>query len=236
MVPGAAVSPKAIYAPTGLHPPRCNRQGVGGVVSGDGRLVTDGEGPGMTGDLDVLAEQGVAVVGTGGATMVPYHWETMSVLQEITRNHRNGVHTHTTYAYTFAGPGVEESQVKGGVIGAFQDPQIWGPEIQQQVTAAQLLPALAAVQAGRTLEFGPFALTAERLSAGEKSVAWSEVQEITTKNGFLSVKQQGRWLKMSVRTVSRIPNFFLFRMLAEHLVEAARAPRQHPQHFGGPAH
>lgn len=41
------------------------------------------------------------------------------------------------------------------------------------------------------------------------------------------MKQQGRWLNMTTRAVSRIPNFFVFRTLADHLVEAARGPQQH---------
>lgn len=177
-------------------------------------------------------DRGVAVVGTGGATMVPYRWEEMSVLQEITKHYRNGRYIRTTYVYTLSGPGVEASRVKGGTLDGFERPEAWGAEIQQQVTAVQLPPALATIRAGLSLEFGPFSLNAERLSSGDKSVAWSEVQAIKTERGFLSVKQQGRWLNMTTRAVSRIPNFFVFRTLADHLVEAARSSQQH----GGAGH
>ncbi|MBB4924225.1 DUF6585 family protein [Kitasatospora kifunensis] len=168
-----------------------------------------------------IYERGVALLGTGGATVKAYRWDDMSVLQNITRHHRNGGYTHTTYAYTLSAPGVETTRVNGGVIGTFQDPDTWGPEIQQRVTAAQLPPALDAVRAGRTVEFGPFSVSAERLTAGGKSAAWSEIQEIKIERGYLSVKQQGRWLSLSFEAVSRIPNFFVFRTLADRLVEAA---------------
>jgi hypothetical protein len=172
-----------------------------------------------------IYELGVAVVGTGGTTAKPYRWADITVLQNITRHHRNGVYTHTTYAYTLSGPGVEATRVNGGVVGTFEQPDTWGTEIQQQVTTAQLPCAVAAVQAGQTLEFGGFAVNAERLTAGGKSVAWVDVQQIKTDKGYLSVKQQGRWLNMTVRAVSQIPNFFVFRALADHLVETARSPR-----------
>ncbi|MCC9309514.1 hypothetical protein LN042_20935 [Kitasatospora sp. RB6PN24] len=170
-------------------------------------------------------ERGVAVVETGGATMKAFRWDDASVLQNITKHYRNGVYTHTSYLYTLSGPGGETARVKGGTIGGFEAPDTWGTEIQQQVTAVQLPPALATIQAGLTLEFGPFAVNAERLSAGGKSVAWSEVQEIRTNKGYLSIKQQGRWLNMTTKAVSQIPNFFVFRTLADLLVEAARTPR-----------
>jgi hypothetical protein len=177
-------------------------------------------------------ERGVAVVGTGGTTLVPYRWADMTVLQNITRHYRNGVYTHTSHVYTLSGPGVETSQVKGGTANTFEQPEVWGAEIQQQVTEAQLPPALATVRAGLALQFGPFTVNAERLSAGEKSVAWSEVQELKTEKGFLSVKQQGRWFNMAAKAVSRIPNFFVFRTLADQLLAESRSPQQ----YWGPGH
>ncbi|WP_329582544.1 hypothetical protein OG500_21280 [Kitasatospora sp. NBC_01250] len=168
-----------------------------------------------------IHDSGVAVVGTGGATVDAYRWESMSVLQDITEYHRGGAHMRTTHVYTFAGPGVGSSRVKGGTVGAFENPGTWGGEIQQQVTAAQLPLALAAVQAGQTLQFGPYTVSAERLTAGSKAVGWSEVQAISTEKGHLTVKRQGRWLNMTATPVRRIPNFFVFRTLADRLVESA---------------
>ncbi|GAA1980047.1 DUF6585 family protein [Kitasatospora viridis] len=172
-----------------------------------------------------IHEHGVAVVGTGGASMAIFRWAEMSVLQNIVRHTRNGVHTHTTYAYTLSGPGMPTTQVNGGVVGTFHDPVTWGTEIQQQVTNAQLPPALAAVQAGQVLTFGSFTVNAHGLTAGNKGVAWAEVQQIKTERGFLSIKQQGRWLSLTSMPVSRIPNFFVFRTLADHLTESARGQR-----------
>ncbi|MFF7637402.1 DUF6585 family protein [Kitasatospora sp. NPDC008050] len=168
-----------------------------------------------------IHEGGVAVVGTGGATVRAYRWQDMSVLQDVTEQHRNGVPVRTTYTYTLQGPDVESSRVRGGVVGTLRSPEVWGTEIQQQVTAAQLPLALAAVRAGRTVEFGPFVVSAERLTAGAKSVAWSEVRAVRTEKGYLSVKRQGRWLNLTATAVSRIPNVFVLRALADRLVESA---------------
>jgi hypothetical protein len=89
------------------------------------------------------------------------------------------------------------------------------------VTEAQLPSALEALQAGRTLEFGKFKVNAQQLTAGSNSVAWSQVQDLKTERGLLSVKKEGRWTSFSVSAIREIPNFFVFRALADILIESA---------------
>jgi hypothetical protein len=166
-------------------------------------------------------ERGVAVAGPGVEAVKAFRWDEMSVRQDITRHVRNGAHTHTTYSFELAAPGVPATRINGGTVGTFEAAETWSSLIQQRVTEAQLPSALEALQAGRTLEFGKFKVNAQQLTAGSNSVAWSQVQDLKTEQGLLSVKKEGRWTSFSVSAIREIPNFFVFRALADVLIESA---------------
>ncbi|MFC4908741.1 DUF6585 family protein [Actinomadura gamaensis] len=158
-----------------------------------------------------LFERGLTTAFGGQFRAVRY--DSTSVLQDIVRYTRYGQTTRITYAYTLTDVGGEQVTLRGG----FANPEQWGPAIQQAVTDAQLPQAVARLQAGQRLEFGPLWLTPDEVGSGTKSVPWHQVDEVKVSNGLVSLRVTGKWLSLSTTSVSRIPNFFVFIAVANYL-------------------
>ncbi|KAA2261434.1 hypothetical protein F0L68_16735 [Solihabitans fulvus] len=152
-----------------------------------------------------------------------FRYDSTTVLQHIVRHTRNGVHTHTTYAYTLTDTTGESTVLREG----YARPTEWGPAIQESVTRAQLPTALAALNAGQRVTFGDLWMSREEVGSGVKSVRWPEIQEVKVHNGYVTIKIAGKWRGLTTTMVRQIPNFFVFLTLAERLRESwGGAPRQ----------
>ncbi|MFF2552251.1 DUF6585 family protein [Nocardia sp. NPDC058058] len=167
-----------------------------------------------------LFERG-AVVQSGGRTHV-FRWETVSVIEDITRvSHRMyGSETGVswTYRYQLTDPSGADYLITDRFVGAEQ----WGPEIRRRVTAAQLPLALAAAETGKSLEFGSITLSHGAIRAHNRSVPWGEVQEIRVDKGYIAIRVAGEWLSLTKVAANAIPNVFVFLELAERLRTLAR--------------
>ncbi|GGK04550.1 hypothetical protein GCM10011583_40410 [Streptomyces camponoticapitis] len=103
--------------------------------------------------------------------------------------------------------------------GDFGLPEVWGPVIRRAVTDAQMPPALAALERGERLVFGPVWITADEIGSRRTSLRWARVQRIEILNGSVAVRAAGRWQVWGTAG-SGIPNLCVFRALAEHLAGA----------------
>ncbi|MGW2813571.1 DUF6585 family protein [Streptomyces sp. NPDC001415] len=158
-----------------------------------------------------LFEHGLTSAHRGAVRVVRYADTT--VLQNNVRHTQYGQTTRITYAYTVTDTTGTQIVLQAG----YAQPHEWGPAIQQAVTEAQLPQAVAQLNAGRRLEFGPLWLTPTEIGSGGKSTPWSQVEEVAVKDGFVRIRVAGRWSALSMTAVSRIPNFLVFRALADHL-------------------
>ncbi|WP_414169335.1 DUF6585 family protein [Streptoverticillium reticulum] len=73
------------------------------------------------------------------------------------------------------------------------------------------------LDAGQRLDFGPLCLTAAEIGSGGKSVPWQQVEEIAVRDGYVKLRVAGRWSSLTVTPVRLIPNFFVFRALADRI-------------------
>ncbi|MFI6051056.1 DUF6585 family protein [Streptomyces violascens] len=162
-----------------------------------------------------LFEHGLTSAHRGGVQVVRY--ADTSVLQNIVRHTQYGQTTRITYAYTVTDTTGAQVVLRAG----YAQPHEWGPAIQQAVTEAQLPQAAAQLNAGRRLEFGPLWLTPTEIGSGNKSTPWPQVEEVEVKDGYVRIRVAGRWSALSMTAVSRIPNFFVFRALADHLLRGS---------------
>lgn len=82
-----------------------------------------------------------------------------------------------------------------------------GTIISEAVVRSQLPRALAAMQSGNDLPFGPITLNAQEIRIAHHRLLWSEVGDVTVENGFLYVLKPGQMklLGLSV-AVMHIPN------------------------------
>ncbi len=142
-----------------------------------------------------------------------FRWPTTAVRQRIVEHKRNGVHERTTHHYHLTGPDGQELSLGDDLV----DPEKWGREIQEGVTRARLPVALRTVAGGGTVDFGPIAVDAQGVTAKARSVPWSDIEQIKVVQGHVSLRVAGKWLPLIHTEVSRIPNFFVFFSLAEHL-------------------
>ncbi|MFG3280720.1 DUF6585 family protein [Streptomyces sp. NPDC048111] len=95
------------------------------------------------------------------------------------------------------------------------DAHTWEHALEQAVTRARLPGALVALRRGERVSFGEVWLTSEQVGSATMRMPWTEVQRIGVSGAFLSVTVGGRRRRLGP-AVSRIPNVFVFRALADH--------------------
>ncbi|WNF28649.1 hypothetical protein RI138_18420 [Streptomyces sp. C11-1] len=100
----------------------------------------------------------------------------------------------------------------------FLYPHLWGDHIQGRVTQAQLGGAIARVQQGESVNFGPYTVNRDGVSDKKYSAAWPEIIEIGFGAGaFMFNGHQRRSTVPEGAEVFRIPNLDLFVKLCRHL-------------------
>lgn len=168
-------------------------------------------------------ESGLVYIDDLGQASV-LRWHTSAVHQRIVHHTRNGAHTRTTYEYRLTGPdGPTLTLRRNSAMPGLADPEKWGREIQQGITSAQLPFALRVIADGGTVTFGPIQVTGEAVAAnGGGPVPWSAVEKIDVSQGRVALRVAGKWLALIHTEVGRIPNFFVFHALAQHLRTEAR--------------
>jgi hypothetical protein len=155
-----------------------------------------------------LYEHGLVAAQRGALRVVRY--ENTSVRQSITKFERTG---RIEYRYRITDITGAQVELRGNL----EHPQDWGPAIQSGVADAQIPLVWSTVQAGRKAEFGPFWMTFSELGSARKSVPWSQIERINIDDGSVVVDVVGRLLFMMHAEVRDIPNFPVFRTLAQHL-------------------
>jgi hypothetical protein len=98
-----------------------------------------------------------------------------------------------------------------------------GDPIIRRTTEALLPQALADLQAGKTLPFGPWRLGLQGIGRERKLVPWPDVTRVLVANGQIQVLAAGRLRSAATAAVEHIPNHLLLLALAERL--QPRQPR-----------
>ncbi|MEV4742886.1 DUF6585 family protein [Streptomyces sp. NPDC049555] len=170
-----------------------------------------------------LFEHGLVFTGPGTSLHV-HRWDAVSVLERIRDPTRNSLYYGRTWIYTLIAPGGRAVRIRGGMTegGGIANVEQWGPAILRAVTEAQLPGALAALEQGRTLEFGSLAVSRDAVTALGVSVAWAQTGDVTYKGGDLIIKAVGGRRTLVRTSVLRIPNHPLLDVLIRHLRDSAR--------------
>ncbi|MFE4627863.1 DUF6585 family protein [Streptomyces mirabilis] len=159
-----------------------------------------------------LFEHGLAEVGKSGEASV-FRWDTMTVLQEITERYANGIYVGTTYVYTLYR--ADGTTLK--VTGFYDQPERWGPALQQEITRAQLPGLLAGLEQGGTLTYGEFSVNLGGVATSKDSLTWPQIEKAELSQGVLVLRKAGKKLPWARMPVKKIPNLFLFLALVEQL-------------------
>ena len=94
-----------------------------------------------------------------------------------------------------------------------------GSAMAQGITQAQVPRAWQALQSGQTLTFAPFSINQQGIGNGREWLPWSQVQEITRKDGRVSIKKVGM---PQAWGSALIPNCRVFTTMAEDFRQQAR--------------
>lgn len=159
-----------------------------------------------------LFEHGLAEVGKSGEVSV-FRWDTMTVLQEITERYANGIYVGTTYVYTLYR--ADGTTLK--VTGFYDQPERWGPALQQEITRAQLPGLLAGLEQGGTLTYGELSVNLGGVATSKDSLTWPQIEKAELSQGVLVLRKAGKKLPWARMPVKKIPNLFLFLALVEQL-------------------
>ncbi|MFC9435201.1 DUF6585 family protein [Nocardia sp. NPDC057030] len=165
-----------------------------------------------------LYERGLVVIVGGKARCVRYG--TTTLRRNIVEHADSPAANQVSYAYTVTDTAGDPIVLRQGI----ERPADWGPEIDRAITAAQLPRAVAVLEAGGCLDFEYFWMTRDEIGAGERSEPWSRVTDIALSAGWVSVGVAGAAVPLESLPVSLIPNFTVFRTLAERMrTEHARS-------------
>jgi hypothetical protein len=162
-------------------------------------------------------EGGFVVV--DGARADAWSWpEVESVWQRIVdRRHQSGLRLSTDARWTvLRRDGVRIVLSNDDIDGIDGIDRLGGPIIRR-TTEALLPQALADLQAGRTLPFGPLRLGLQGIGRERKLVPWPNVTRVLVANGQVQVLAAGRLRSAATAAVEHIPNYLLLLALAERL-------------------
>ncbi|RAG83939.1 hypothetical protein DN069_19455 [Streptacidiphilus pinicola] len=160
-----------------------------------------------------LHQRGVVVHGAEGPVAV-YRFTDLTVHQKITENYYNGVKTGTHYLLTLTGPDGRSSKLTQ----FYENIPHLMQTVQQGVVEAQLPRALATVQAGYPVPFGPFSVTQQGLICDAKTtVTWPLLDRIVVRQGVVRIMVHGRRTPQAAKGIFRIPNYGLFLTLVSNV-------------------
>ena len=153
-----------------------------------------------------------------GSNALPFRWDQVAfVWQRIVRNYRNGIYTGTTFKYTVR----RTDGVEIGITQMFRNGSQLGTQIQREVTNRLTPAALAAVNAGQSLPFGPFSVSWQGLGTSRGMIPWNMVQQVSANRGMVIIQQRGQRGK-SYGGVDKVPNLYVFFGVANAIAKGQR--------------
>jgi hypothetical protein len=164
-----------------------------------------------------------------GAAPEVFRWDQVgTVLQSSTRVYRNNWYQRTDFCYDL-------TRCDGALLridGHYLDPALskrgsptfWtyryamlGQAAATQVAQAQLPGSLAALRSGQSLAFGDIVVSTSGIQSKSSATPWSSIREVQVSTGIVRIRKEGKFLPLSSRPVSKIPNFLLFIALTDAL-------------------
>ncbi|RDI46135.1 DUF6585 family protein [Nocardia mexicana] len=158
-----------------------------------------------------LYEHGLVMVFRGQVRVVRY--DSTTLRRRIVRMVENPAPDQISYAYTVVDVAGVPITLRQGI----ENPQEWGARIERGVTEAQLPRAREALHAGECVDFEYFRLSGNGISVRKRSIPWARVSEIAVVSGWLSVRVVGQSQPLESLPISEIPNYAVFRALADEL-------------------
>lgn len=160
-----------------------------------------------------LFENGMIAQPPTGEGLVAVRWDSVRLYQDIVQTYYDGSPAYQKCTYVALAPGASVT-----VTEFFENPETWGPTMQQAVVQAQGTKVLQEILAGATVSFGTFEVSSAGISTTHKGrLAWRDVQDIQLKSGWARVMQTNApdraW---DSDEISRIANLYVFLAIARN--------------------
>lgn len=162
-----------------------------------------------------LYERGCVACCRGRVRAVRF--DTTTLRRRVEHGVKNPVAHQISYRYTIYDTEGVPVVLRHGI----ECPGEWTSAIERGIVDAQLPGAQAALAAGERLEFDPLWLSATEIGSGAESAPWARVSELAVVGGWLSVKVRGRAQPLESLPIGLVPNYVVFRALAERSLAAA---------------
>lgn len=154
-------------------------------------------------------------------------------MYSTTHVHYNRVYQHTDFRYDLTRSDGRVLRIDGSyldpALSKRGSPASWkyrlamlGQAAARQVAQAQLPGALAAVQQGQSLAFGDIVINMSGIASKHNATPWSSIREVQVSKGNVRIRKEGKFLPLSKRPISKIPNVLLFVALADTLRDSAQ--------------
>jgi hypothetical protein len=102
-----------------------------------------------------LFQHGMIVEPQFGSGMTAFRWESVQLYQDITQLFINGIPAPTKYVYSVAAPSYGGAEMTG----FYENPETWGPLLQEAVLRVQGPVVLQAILEGGTVDFGSLSVS-----------------------------------------------------------------------------
>jgi hypothetical protein len=163
-----------------------------------------------------LYEGGVVGANNTGLIGV-FRWDTVQAHQYVTFASTYARHYGRTSA-----PNVTLVDPRGArlkVTNTFVGVNLFAQTVQQQVTRAQLPAALAALEAGETLRFGPLSLNREGIDTKREGlIAWRRIRRIEPVSINLLIRAEGTKAKAGAAFMQKkVPNYGILSEIARRM-------------------
>jgi hypothetical protein len=217
LIPGAGLVAMAIQAPAIKPDPRMIMMACGGMLFSLGilgfvqqnqsRIVVRADGLerwGLRGKLWALRWADMIELRYRAVKMRVYYF----------------IPAGTNIYLTLTDPAGKKRRVPGNMKGM----DVLAERIADQQTTAQFAEARAALDRGEEVKFGKALIldrekvSARKLFGGYKVCPIGEIERVAVENGFLRIRQRGKFLAFGGGSVGAIPNVFLFLRLLDTLV------------------
>lgn len=170
-----------------------------------------------------LFEEGLVVHPPSGGEPVALRWDSLHLRQEIVQLVINGFPAPTRYVYSASAPG--QGPVR--ITEFYEDPDVWGPWMQDAVMRAQEGAVLETLRGGGTVPFGALSLSRTAVCApGKGSLPWPRVREIRASGGLVRIMttdSSGGPVRWSNHLAKEITNLHLFLAVTHSLHEQSAA-------------
>ncbi|MFB0619062.1 DUF6585 family protein [Streptomyces sp. AGS-58] len=170
-----------------------------------------------------LFEEGLVVHPPSGGEPVVLRWDSLRLQQEIVQLIVNGHPAPTKYIYSASSPG--QGSVR--ITEFYEDPDVWGPWMQDAVERAQRAAVLETLREGGTVPFGPLSLSRTAVCVpGKGNLPWPKVREVRAAGGLVGIMttdSAGGPVRWSNHLARDITNLQLFLVVAHGLHEGSAA-------------